>query len=44
VLEANISIIHSRDECHRHIFVAAGVICGPGPYGNIAAMRAARMK
>ncbi|MGY8664448.1 type II 3-dehydroquinate dehydratase [Bradyrhizobium sp. UFLA05-109] len=43
VLEVHISNIHARDEYHRHSkisFVAAGVICGLGPYGYIAAMHA----
>mgnify|MGYP002423487500 CR=1 FL=1 len=48
VLEVHISNIHARDEYHRHSkisFVATGVICGLGPYGYIAAMRAiAQMK
>ena len=43
VLEVHISNIHARDEYHRHSkisSVAAGVICGLGPYGYIAAMHA----
>ena len=43
VLEVHISNIHARDEHHRHSkisSVATGVICGLGPYGYIAAMRA----
>jgi 3-dehydroquinate dehydratase II len=43
VLEVHISNIHARDEHHRHSKIshaATGVICGLGPYGYIAAMRA----
>jgi len=43
VLEVHISNIHARDEHHRHSKIshaATGVICGLGPHGYIAAMRA----
>ncbi len=43
VMEVHISNIHARDEYHRHSKIshaATGVICGLGPYGYIAAMRA----
>jgi len=43
VLEVHISNIHARDEHHRDSKIshaATGVICGLGPYGYIAAMRA----
>jgi 3-dehydroquinate dehydratase II len=43
VLEAHISNIHARDEHHRHSKIshaATGVICGLGPYGYVAALRA----
>jgi 3-dehydroquinate dehydratase-2 len=41
VLEVHISNIHARDEHH----AATGVICGLGPYGYVAALRAlAEMK
>jgi 3-dehydroquinate dehydratase II len=43
VLEVHISNIHARDEHHRHSKIshaARGVICGLGPYGYIAALRA----
>ena len=43
IIELHISNIHARDEHHRHSkisSVATGVICGLGPYGYIAAMRA----
>jgi 3-dehydroquinate dehydratase-2 len=48
VIEVHISNIHARDELHRHSKIshaAAGVICGLGPYGYLAALRAlAQMK
>src|ERR1700690_3021479 len=43
LIEVHISNIHARDEHHRHPKIshaATGVICGLGPYGYIAAMRA----
>jgi 3-dehydroquinate dehydratase II len=43
VLEVHISNIHARDEYHRHSkmsHAARAVICGLGPYGYIAALRA----
>jgi len=43
VIEVHISNIHARDEHHRHSKIshaATGVICGLGPHGYIAAMRA----
>jgi 3-dehydroquinate dehydratase II len=43
VLEVHISNIHARDEHHRHSKIshaATGVICGLGPYGYVAALRA----
>jgi len=43
VMEVHISNIHARDEYHRHSKIshaATGVICGLGPHGYIAAMRA----
>jgi 3-dehydroquinate dehydratase II len=43
VIEVHVSNIHARDEHHRHSKVshaATGVICGLGPHGYIAAMRA----
>ncbi|MGZ5873335.1 MAG: type II 3-dehydroquinate dehydratase [Bradyrhizobium sp.] len=43
VMEVHISNIHARDEYHRHSKIshaATAVICGLGPYGYIAAMRA----
>lgn len=43
VMEVHISNIHARDEHHRHSKIshaATGVICGLGPYGYIAALRA----
>jgi 3-dehydroquinate dehydratase-2 len=43
VLEVHISNIHARDEHHRHSKIshaATGVICGLGPHGYIAALRA----
>jgi 3-dehydroquinate dehydratase II len=43
VMEVHISNIHARDEHHRHSKIshaATGVICGLGPYGYVAAMRA----
>ena len=43
VLEVHISNIHARDEYHRHSKIshaATAVICGLGPYGYIAALRA----
>jgi len=43
VLEVHISNIHARDEHHRHSKIshaATAVICGLGPYGYIAALRA----
>jgi len=43
VMEVHISNIHARDEHHRHSKIshaATGVICGLGPHGYIAAMRA----
>ena len=43
VLEVHISNIHARDEHHRHSKIshaATGVICGLGPYGYLAALRA----
>jgi 3-dehydroquinate dehydratase-2 len=43
LIEVHISNIHARDEHHRHSKIshaATGVICGLGPYGYIAAMRA----
>ena len=48
VLEVHISNIHARDEHHRDSRIshaATGVICGLGPYGYVAALRAlAEMK
>ena len=48
VLEVHIPNIHARDEHHRHSKIshtATAVICGLGPYGYIAALRAiAQMK
>jgi 3-dehydroquinate dehydratase II len=43
VLEVHISNIHARDEHHRHSRIshaATAVICGLGPYGYVAALRA----
>ena len=43
VLEVHISNIHARDEHHRHSKIshaATAVICGLGPYGYLAALRA----
>jgi 3-dehydroquinate dehydratase-2 len=43
VIEVHVSNIHARDEHHRHSKIshaATGVICGLGPHGYIAAMRA----
>jgi 3-dehydroquinate dehydratase II len=43
VIEVHLSNIHARDEYHRHSKIshaATGVICGLGPLGYIAAMRA----
>ncbi|MDE1936797.1 type II 3-dehydroquinate dehydratase [Bradyrhizobium sp.] len=43
VIEVHISNIHARDELHQHSKIshaATGVICGLGPYGYIAALRA----
>jgi 3-dehydroquinate dehydratase II len=43
VLEVHISNIHARDEHHRHSKIshaATGVICGLGPYGYVAGLRA----
>ena len=43
VLGVHISNIHARDEHHRHSKIshaATGVICGLGPHGYIAALRA----
>jgi 3-dehydroquinate dehydratase-2 len=43
VIEVHISNIHARDEYHRHSKIshaATAVICGLGPHGYIAAMRA----
>jgi 3-dehydroquinate dehydratase-2 len=43
VMEVHISNIHARDEHHRHSKIShavTGVICGLGPHGYIAAMRA----
>jgi len=43
VLEVHISNIHARDEHHRHSKMShavTGVICGLGPHGYLAAMRA----
>ena len=43
VLEVHVSNIHARDEHHRHSKIshaATAVICGLGPHGYIAAMRA----
>jgi len=43
VIEVHISNIHARDEHHRHSKIshaATGVICGLGPHGYIAALRA----
>src|SRR5579872_3816611 len=43
VIEVHISNIHARDELHRHSKIshaATGVICGLGPYGYAAALRA----
>jgi len=48
VIEVHISNIHARDELHRHSRIshaARAVICGLGPYGYVAALRAlAEMK
>ena len=43
VIEVNISNIHARDELHRHSKIShavQGVICGLGPHGYAAALRA----
>ncbi len=43
VVEVHISNIHARDELHRHSKIssaATAVICGLGPYGYVAALRA----
>jgi 3-dehydroquinate dehydratase-2 len=43
VLEVHISNVHARDEHHRHSKIshaATGVICGLGPHGYVAALRA----
>ena len=43
VIEVHVSNIHARDEYHRHSKIshaATAVICGLGPHGYIAAMRA----
>jgi 3-dehydroquinate dehydratase II len=43
VIEVHISNIHARDEYHRHSKIshaATAVICGLGPHGYIAALRA----
>ncbi|MGA7485014.1 MAG: type II 3-dehydroquinate dehydratase, partial [Bradyrhizobium sp.] len=43
VLEVHISNIHARDEHHRHSKIShavTAVICGLGPYGYVAALRA----
>ena len=43
VLEVHISNIHARDEHHRHSRIshaATAVICGLGPYGYVASLRA----
>jgi len=43
-IEVHVSNIHARDEMHRHSRVSAyadGVICGLGPFGYVAALRAA---
>jgi 3-dehydroquinate dehydratase-2 len=43
VIEVHISNIHARDEYHRHSKIShatTAVICGLGPHGYIAAMRA----
>ena len=43
VIEVHISNIHARDELHRHSKIshaATSVICGLGPYGYQAALRA----
>ena len=43
VIEVHISNIHARDELHRHSKIshaATAVICGLGPYGYVAALRA----
>jgi len=43
VIEVHISNIHARDELHRHSKIshaARAVICGLGPYGYVAALRA----
>ena len=43
VLEVHISNIHARDELHRHSKIShavRGVICGLGPHGYVAALRA----
>src|SRR6185437_6996397 len=42
-IEVHISNIHARDELHRHSKIshaATSVICGLGPYGYVAALRA----
>ena len=42
-VEVHISNIHARDEHHRHSKIshaATAVICGLGPYGYVAALRA----
>jgi 3-dehydroquinate dehydratase-2 len=48
VLEVHISNIHARDEHHRHSRIShavTAVICGLGPYGYVAGLRAlAEMK
>jgi len=48
VIEVHISNIHARDELHQHSKIshaARAVICGLGPYGYVAALRAlAEMK
>jgi 3-dehydroquinate dehydratase II len=43
IIEVHISNIHARDELHRHSKLSAaahGVICGLGPFGYVAALRA----
>ena len=43
VIEVHISNIHARDEHHRHSKIShatTGVICGLGPHGYLAALRA----
>jgi 3-dehydroquinate dehydratase-2 len=42
-LEVHISNIHARDEHHRNSRIShavTAVICGLGPYGYVAALRA----